>query len=217
VLRPGEEHEWAFRIRDDDGDVVTSFDEQHGEPLHLVVVRRDLAGFQHLHPTMAPDGTWSQSIVLPGAGVYRAFADVSVDGRSTTLGVDLFAPGEMDADVRRDLARTKRVDAFEVSFEPGATPPGVETTLTFDVVGPGGSRATLEPYLDAFGHLVALREGDLAYLHVHPTGVEPGEGRVSFRTTFPTRGRYRLFLQVRPGRDLVTTWFDVLVDGDGDG
>ena len=104
VLWPGEAHEWAFRIRDDDGDVVTSFDEQHGEPLHLVVVRRDLAGFQHRHPTMASDGTWTRSIVLPEPGVYRAFADVSVDGLSSTLGVDLFVPGEMDADVRAEWA-----------------------------------------------------------------------------------------------------------------
>lgn len=26
----------------------------------------------------------------------------------------------------------------------------------------------LQPYLGAYGHLVALRQGDLAYLHVHP-------------------------------------------------
>ena len=28
----------------------------------------------------------------------------------------------------------------------------------------------LQPYLAAYGHLVALRDGDLAYLHVHPDG-----------------------------------------------
>ena len=54
----------------------------------------------------------------------------------------------------------------------------------------------VEPYLGAGGHLVALREGDLAYLHVHPTG-GPGSGPVSFMTEFPTEGRYRLFLQFK--------------------
>ena len=49
----------------------------------------------------------------------------------------------------------------------------------------------VEPYLGANGHLVALREGDLAFLHVHPT-----EG-VQFESTFPTVGRYRLFLQFK--------------------
>jgi hypothetical protein len=37
---------------------------------------------------------------------------------------------------------------------------------------------------------VALREGDLAFLHVHPNA-----DRLRFEATFPTAGRYRLFLQ----------------------
>jgi hypothetical protein len=43
-----------------------------------------------------------------------------------------------------------------------------------------GKPVETEPYLGAGGHLVALREGDLAFLHVHPT-----------------EGRYRLFLQFK--------------------
>ena len=40
---------------------------------------------------------------------------------------------------------------------------------------------------------MALREGDLAFLHVHPTG---GAGaQIEFHTVFPSQGRYRLFLQ----------------------
>ncbi|MDP9870255.1 hypothetical protein J2S55_009521 [Streptosporangium brasiliense] len=57
----------------------------------------------------------------------------------------------------------------------------------------------LQPYLGAYGHLVALRTGDLAYLHVHPDG-EPGDGRtapgpeITFYAEVPSRGDYRLFL-----------------------
>jgi hypothetical protein len=39
---------------------------------------------------------------------------------------------------------------------------------------------------------VALRDGDLAFLHVHPTG---DEHSTAFDATFPTTGAYRLFLQ----------------------
>ena len=53
-----------------------------------------------------------------------------------------------------------------------------------------------EPYLGAGGHLVALREGDMAFLHVHPTEDEDAsESGIGFGATFPTQGRYRLFLQ----------------------
>jgi hypothetical protein len=55
-----------------------------------------------------------------------------------------------------------------------------------------GRPVVVEPYLGARGHLVALRDGDLAFLHVHP---DPG--RLRFMAAFPTAGRYRLFLQFR--------------------
>ncbi len=63
-----------------------------------------------------------------------------------------------------------------------------------------GDPVTVEPYLGARGHLVALREGDGAYLHVHPLDEDAsGRGPVRFATSFPTAGRYRLFLQRSTG------------------
>ena len=41
---------------------------------------------------------------------------------------------------------------------------GRRVTVTRD----GEPVTDLQPYLGAFGHLVAIRDGDLAYLHVHP-------------------------------------------------
>ena len=60
----------------------------------------------------------------------------------------------------------------------------------------------LEPYLGAYGHLVALRGGDLAYLHVHPEGV-PGDGvtepgpDVVFFAEVPSPDRYHLYLDFK--------------------
>ena len=60
-----------------------------------------------------------------------------------------------------------------------------------------GEPVEVEPYLGADGHLVALREGDLAFLHVHPVeGGDPAEP-IRFETEFPTAGSYRLFLQFK--------------------
>ena len=38
-------------------------------------MRRDLAGFQHVHPARGADGTWRVPLDLPAAGTYRVFAD----------------------------------------------------------------------------------------------------------------------------------------------
>jgi hypothetical protein len=72
----------------------------------------------------------------------------------------------------------------------------------------------LEPYLAAYGHLVALREGDLAYLHVHSEGA-PGDGRtpagpeIVFTAQVPSPGSYRLFLDFRHGGRVHTAAFTV--------
>jgi hypothetical protein len=88
---------------------------------------------------------------------------------------------------------------------------GGEASLVFDVSRNGRAVRDLEPYLGALGHLVALREGDLAFLHVHP-GTEEGSGpRIAFRAAFPSQGRYRLFLQFAHEGRVQTAAFTVEV------
>ena len=83
--------------------------------------------------------------------------------------------------------------------------PGAEAELRFTITKDGEPVAT-ESYLGAGGHLVALREGDLAFLHVHPTD-EAGSSEIGFAATFPTEGRYRLFLQFQHDGEVQTVAF----------
>ena len=70
----------------------------------------------------------------------------------------------------------------------------------------------LQPYLEAYGHLVALRAGDLAYLHVHPDGA-PGDGTtpsgpdITFYAEVPSAGAYRLYLDFQHGDEVRTAAF----------
>ena len=73
---------------------------------------------------------------------------------------------------------------------------GAPAELTFDLSRDGRPLTGVEPYLGADGHLVALREGDLAFLHVHPEASDD-PSRIRFGAELPTPGRYRLFLQFR--------------------
>ena len=76
----------------------------------------------------------------------------------------------------------------------------------------------LQPYLEAYGHLVALRDGDLAYLHVHPLG-SPGDGTtapgpaITFAAAVPSEGAYRLFLDFRHGDEVRTAEFTATTTG----
>ena len=211
-LQKGEPSELRFTITGNGGDPVTEFDELHERRMHLIVVRRDGTGFSHLHPEMDAAGTWSIPVEFGEAGAYRAFADFSVAGKQHTLAADLFVSGgEFEArPFPAPAPATRTDDGYEVRLRVGDAEPGTPTSLTFVVTKDGAPVEDLAPYLGAKGHLVALREGDLAFLHVHPE--ERGDGIV-FSATFPTAGRYRLYLQFKHEGAVHTAEFTVEVPG----
>jgi hypothetical protein len=181
----------AFRIVDGRGQTVRDFDVEHTKRMHFIVVRRDLTGFQHLHPSESADGTWSLPVTLPEAGSYRVFADFSVGQKPYTLADDITVDGSLRSHRLPAAAGAVDVDGLRVALAEGATKAGAESELTFTVTRAGRPVAVAD-YLGAKGHLVALRQGDLAFLHVHPD-----ENRLRFMAAFPTAGTYRLFLQFK--------------------
>jgi hypothetical protein len=203
-LRRGRAERLRFRIVDDAGKTVRNFDVEHERRMHLIVARRDLATFQHLHPAQQPDGSWTTDITLDEAGSYRLFADFSQGDESYTLASDLRVDGDADLRPLPAPAPTSVSDGgYDVRLDAGRARPGAEADLRFTITKDGQAVHT-EPYLGAGGHLVALREGDLAFLHVHPTEHGHGEKKtaehddsIGFAATFPTTGRYRLFLQFK--------------------
>jgi hypothetical protein len=208
---------FSFRVTGPDGKPVIRFDVEHEKRMHLIVVRRDTAGFQHVHPEMAADGTWTVPLTLDDPGSYRAFADFApTGGEATTLGVDLAVPGDFQPK-NYTGSRVSTVDDYEVKLD-GDLVPGKTAELTLTVNKGGQPVADLQPYLGAYGHLVALRMGDLAYLHVHPDG-EPGDGKtksgptVTFYAEVPSSGAYRLFLDFQHGSTVRTAEFTLGTDG----
>ena len=181
----------AFRIVDARGETVRDFDVEHTKRMHLIVVRRDMTGFQHLHPSENADGTWSLPVTLPEAGSYRVFADFSVGEKPYTLADDITVDGSVRTQPLPAPAGAVDVDGLHVALTEGAAKAGAESELSFAVTR-AGRPVALADYLGAKGHLVALRQGDLAFLHVHPD-----ENRLKFMATFPTAGTYRLFLQFK--------------------
>lgn len=193
----------AFAITGPDGAALTSFDESHEKQLHLIVVRSDGAAFRHVHPSLDAQGTWSLPWTWNTAGSYRVFADFvpTALGRGVTLTRTVDVAGEFAVAAPRTETTEAVVDGYTVTVA-GALSADSSSTLTATVTRDGQPVTTLQPYLGAFGHLVALREGDLAYLHVHPEG-EPGDGvtapgpTIEFMTEAPTAGTYLLYLDFK--------------------
>ena len=203
----GRERTLRFRILDEAGRPVEDFDEEHTKRLHLIVVRRDLTGYQHLHPDLTADGTWRVPLRLADPGAYRVFADFTTGGESLTLGADLLVPGDFRPRPLPAPSTVASTAGYDVRLDSG------EAGLTRFTVSRGGEPVDdLQPYLGARGHLVILREGDLAYLHVHPEEPPAGDPAIAFHAELPTAGRYRMFLQFRHGDEVRTAAFTQEVD-----
>ena len=184
-LVAGRAEAFVFRILAPGGEVLRYYDVEHEKRLHLIVVSRPLGRFIHIHPRQRPDGAWTVSLKLPENASYRAFADFTTGGERRTLGLDLEGNGGT-------RGAEDRLSRYDVSLH------GHDDELVFTVAG-AGKPVELQPYLGARGHLVVLREGDLAYIHAHAD-----EERLSFDVPFPSEGRYRLFLQFKVGGKVET-------------
>ncbi|MFI0448297.1 hypothetical protein [Actinomadura sp. 6N118] len=215
IIQPGE-IDFRFRILGPDGHPVSAFTPIHDRELHLIVARRELTGFWHVHPERAADGTWSVRLDLPEAGAYRVFTDIAPRdlGRTITLGADLAVAGLYEPKPVPEPASTYAVDGYEVEIEGGLTHAEARQ-LTLTVRRNGKPVTDLQPYLAAYGHLVILRAGDLAYVHVHPNG-EPGDGvtepgpGITFHAQVPGPGTYRAFLDFKHGNVVRTAAFTLL-------
>ncbi|MER7520660.1 hypothetical protein [Streptomyces sp. NPDC126499] len=189
----------GFRVIGPDGRAVTEFVPEHEKELHFIAVRRDTSGFQHVHPVRDEKGTWSTELALE-PGDWRFFTDIHPAGHdeTLTLGIDVAVAGPYEPRPLPEATRTTRLGAYTVTLD-GDLVPGEASELTLTVSRDGRPVTDLQPYLAAYGHLVALRVGDLGYLHVHPEG-HPGDGttapgpEIAFMAVAPSAGTYRLYL-----------------------
>lgn len=200
----GEDAVLSFAIIDPAGETLRKYETAHDRELHVMIVRSDGQHFRHVHPTRDPDtGVWSLPWSWDAAGSYRLFADATpglAGAEPFTLARAIEVSGTYEP-VPVALSRTAQIDGYTVSIA-GDLTAGATSELVATVTREGAPVTSLEPYLGAFGHLVALREGDQAYLHVHAEGEEAVEGQntgpdIVFSATAPTAGLYQLYLDIQ--------------------
>ena len=208
-----------FQILGPDGLPQTKYTEDQTKLLHFYLVRNDLTGYVHDHPTLSADGTWSIGVTTASPGAYRMYADfVAKDAggkdHPVVLSTALSAPGGAPAAPVTVSPATQTVDGLTVTMA-GSISAGTASKVTFRVSQAGRPVADLEQYLDSFAHLTALHAGDLAYQHVHPElTAAPGQKggpALPFTVELPEKGTWRLFLQVQRGGALHLVPFTVAV------
>jgi hypothetical protein len=219
--RAGETGKLSFSILDRTGAPVKDFDELHEKRLHLIILRQDTSGFKHVHPELDDQGVWSMAWSWADSGTYKVYADFQPAGlgRNITLARSVDVAGDFAPMPIPAFSDTDDSDGYQVKLN-GSLQVGKSEALTATLERDGEPVDNLDPYLGSYGHLVAIRTGDLAYLHVHPEGA-PGDGKttpgpdVTFFAEAPTAGTYRLFLDFKVDGTVHTAEFTVDVAADG--
>lgn len=176
------------------GSRVTNFPEVHGARLHTVLVRPDLSDFSHIHPKIADDGSWTVTVDQPGQ--WHIVFDSNPDNKPVVVSANLDDETKVEPKPLPEADDDVVVKGLHI----------VRTGLNFSVTAEDGSKAQgLEPYLGMAAHLIAVRTGDLAYVHLHP-GMDM-QGMFMFGTKLPQPGTYRLFLQFGLNGEVVTVPF----------
>lgn len=166
-------------------------------------MRNDLTGFEHLHPTLGGDGTWSVEIDPPAAGSYRVFTQFIGLPSNQPIGLVLSQPLTVTGSSSPAVplpgpASSTQVDGYTLTIA-GDLNVGRASPLTVTVTKDGQPVTDLQPYLDTYAHLT-FHEGDLGFAHLHPSGVVNGDHggpTLQFDAQLMEAGNYRLFLQFR--------------------
>ena len=208
---PGAAADLNFKIIAANGSTINEYEVEQTKELHLILVRSDLTEYQHLHPIRAADGTWSIPVTFAKGGTYRMVADFVpvIDGAATgrtAVTTDLTVTGTGTDTPLPAPASTTTVDGYTVTIA-GDLTAATESDLTFTVNDAAGRPVVLEPYLGAFGHLVAFAQSDLAYKHIHPSSAKDNDGILVFTGQVTTPGMHRLFMQFAAGGSVHTAEF----------
>lgn len=201
-----------FKIMGASGAALTSFVPDQTKLMHFYLIRSDLTGFQHVHPTMAADGTWSADLAALKPGTYRAYVAFNAKNASgatvaEVLSKALTVPGHAATGTLPAPATSTTVDGYTLTVS-GEMMAAMSHTLTITVTKNGQPVTNLQPYLETYAHLTAIHAGDLAFAHLHPVGAaamsDTGGPTLTFQTLLPDSGDWRFFVQFQTGGTLHT-------------
>lgn len=208
-----------FNIQARDGKAVTNFDIFQEKLMHLIIVSNDLQFFNHLHPELQKDGSFTVETSFPQGGGFTLFSDYKPQGRSEQVSViNTEVVGKKIIDKNVSLGTIKTIDNTQasLSLSPKDIEVGKEAHLIFNLkdIATNKSPKDLQPYLGEMGHLVILKQSSPLtkedYIHAHAMKNTP-TGEIHFMATFPRSGKYKMWGQFNRNGKIVIADFWVEV------
>ena len=210
-LPPGDDQFVELRITGPDSRPLGELDDVDGMPMHLVAVRRDLTGFQHISPTQGGSASWWALLNLsPGPWHVVVELQPAALGRRITLGTDFTVLGDYRAEPLPPPADQTGVDGLDVRRS-GQLTTRSDARSTFTITDGGQPVTDLQPAHGGLGHAVIIRPGDLGYRHLHTVPTAASGPELAFEGGVPVRGTYRVFVEFYRGDRLHVAAYTVQV------
>ncbi len=237
-LKAGEEVTFNFSLMDNETkQPVKDLEIVHEKIFHLIIVSKNLAYFNHIHPEKNSDGSLSVKTKFDKGGDYVLFADLKPKGEkaSQVFNIPLMVGGDPLENIPLTLRNTFETDGYSIvmTTKPKELIANKSTEIIVDITKNGKDVTDLKNYLGALGHMVIISEDAAMYLHVHPMEAQKKDDghkdeemkdmkmdsnnatksgpTVIFHTNFPKPGIYKVFAQFNPGGKLITTNFVINV------
>jgi hypothetical protein len=211
--RPGNDQFVELQITGPDGRSVPDYTETDGAPMHVIAIRQDLTGYQHLYPEQGDGASWWAVLNLT-PGPWRLIAEFrpAALGQAVALGADLTISGNYRPRPLPDVSERDRVDGYVATLsQPLTTSSSAPTVVTLSTKGRPVTDLTRAH--GSLGHGVLIRPTDLGYWHLHADPVdETYRGPdISFTGGAPEPGTYRMFTEFTRGEDSHVAAFTVVV------
>jgi len=224
----GEEVELSFFVNmKPDGSPVVDLEIEHEKYMHVIGVRDDLSEFFHIHPSDNEDGVWSVDYVFEKPGTYKIWSDVKYNGATQTFGHDsVIVSGDDVFDETKEntykFSNSITVDRYQLELD---SHEGVEalrkSEIDIVISDVFGDSIELDQYLGADMHVAIIKDDLSVFIHAHPSEHDAAgdehvhgntsdgdstdhgtksltEKELSFVSTFPLGGVYKMFAQFRP-------------------
>jgi hypothetical protein len=210
--KPGQKTRLTFTVRDpNSGKPVRDFEVMHEKLFHLFLISQDLEFFAHEHPVLTAGGSFRYECAFPKPGMYRVLGDFYPKGGTPQLisktvivpGGPVTPGGVLKPDIApRDAANLR----ISLALEPAEPIAGMKTLMFFKLDPADG----LEPYLGAWGHMLAASADLVDMIHAHPFLADGGP-QAQFNMFFPRPGVHRVWVQFQRRGVVNTAAFNVPV------
>jgi hypothetical protein len=236
-VRPGHPTTISFTVQLPSGQPLTSYKTGPGPHtgVHLIIVRDDLAYIIHEHPPVGPNGLLRQTVTFPAPGPYKVLVDIypnisnslpNFQLSQTVKVLGAYHPKPLPA-----FQPNVVIDGYHVSMKGRPKLRAIQAQfVTVNVTDPQGHSVTFVPWFGALAHAIFFHQGSLDYFHSHicapnppncgslagvsstrVTGHSTAPGKLTVGILLPESGTWRLFLQMKLNRQIITAPYTLRV------